>query len=56
MAIEVKELLIKMSIADKPKHADSAKVYGKVSEAEKREIINECVEAVIEKLDERYDR
>jgi hypothetical protein len=54
MAIEIKELVIKMVVHSNPiKHQ---KVASEFSEATKKQIIKECVDKVLDKLESKIER
>jgi hypothetical protein len=50
MAIEIKELIIKVSVNKSINNPTSLKGAG-LSSVEKKELIKECVEKVLEKID-----
>ncbi len=57
MAIEIKELHIKVSISERPaKDQDTKGIDRQSVSALRSQIIEECIEKVIEKLKEREER
>jgi hypothetical protein len=54
MAIEIRELVIKMTIADKAPVKQV--VSGQLSDAQKKQFLNECVQKVLDKLDSKIER
>ncbi len=55
MAIEIKELIIKVSV-NKVINNSSETKGGKLSSIDKKELIKECVEQVLEKIDRKSIR
>lgn len=54
MAIEIKELIIKMNVMAKP--SEKLVVSGELSSAAKNRIIKECVDRVLQQLESKVER
>lgn len=54
MAIEIKELIIKMTVVDKAPVKQV--VSGGLNAVEKKQFMNECVRKVLEKLESKVER
>ncbi|MCU0443431.1 MAG: DUF5908 family protein [Microscillaceae bacterium] len=54
MAIEIKELVVKITLTDQPKNTKSQEA--KISNQTKTEIVNECVKRVLETLEAKSER
>jgi hypothetical protein len=54
MAIEIKELVVKITLTDQVKNTKP--IEGKVSSSTKNEIVNECVRRVLEVLESKSER
>jgi Family of unknown function (DUF5908) len=57
MPIEIKELHIKVTIQDAPKHSPITheKIAEEISPSLKKEIMQECVERVLEILERKFE-
>jgi len=55
MAIEIKELVIKMEVGDK-KTAPRKDEVGRLSDNARKQIVQECVEKILKKLESKFDR
>jgi hypothetical protein len=54
MAIEIKELVVKITLTDQVKNNKPQE--GKISHQTKNEIVNECVRRVLETLENKMER
>jgi hypothetical protein len=56
MAIEIRELVIKATVVQEGEGASGAATSSSQADSQKEEIVNECVETVLQILREKHER
>lgn len=54
MAIEIKELIIKLTVSEKMPFKQA--VHAGLTPGEKKQLVNECVQKILEKLESKVER
>lgn len=56
MPIEIKELTVKIEVTQSQFESDNKQEANKLTPLAKKQLIKECVEEVIRKLEDKFDR